>query len=91
MVTVYGYKRWDDRSGKHVLMRSKATVDALVRMTGCTPVEGSGEEVPGSAVTEDGLYEPKERLPASDSGPVGSSRPDIPQPQNFDLGRLKNL
>jgi hypothetical protein len=81
MVTVYGYRCWDDEAGEHVLMRPKATVDALVRMSGCTPVEGSGEEVPGWAVTADGLfYGPGVVLPAAESRSIGNGGAQVEVP-----------
>jgi hypothetical protein len=58
MVTVYGYRRWDETLGRHLSTETKATIDALVRMHQCTPIEGTAEEVPASWVTTDGLYHP---------------------------------
>ena len=56
MVLVYSYKCWDQATNTHTLQPTKATVDALVRMPGCTPVPDTAEEVPLAAVDDYGLY-----------------------------------
>ncbi len=58
MVTVYAYKCWDQQGNRFLLMDTKATVEALVRMPGATPVADSAEDVPLSAITQNGLYRP---------------------------------
>jgi hypothetical protein len=58
LVTVYSYMCWNEEAGQEVLMPTKATVDALVNMEQCTPVEGSGEQVPVALVDFQGLYRP---------------------------------
>jgi hypothetical protein len=60
MVMVYSYKCWDQATGSHTLMPTKATVDALARMELCTPLPGTAEEVPLAAVDDGGLYWPLE-------------------------------
>jgi hypothetical protein len=74
MVTVYSYKYWDEDAGRHRPTRMKATVDALVRMSGCTPVQGSGENVAIGTLTADGLYDPDAVLAVADSGVIATGR-----------------
>jgi len=55
-VTVYGFRRWSRAREQHVVSARKATIAALADMPGCTPIEGTAEQVPSYLVDGDGLY-----------------------------------
>jgi hypothetical protein len=59
LVPVYAY-RCDDSEGSAGgrVMPRRATVDALLLLRDCTPLEGSAELVPASLVDDDGFYWP---------------------------------
>ena len=55
MVTVYRFKVRDQSADEWVVQLSKAT-EARIRLIGGRIIEGSAEEVPASAIDEDGYY-----------------------------------
>jgi hypothetical protein len=84
MVTVYSYRCWDTKAGCEKLMPTKATVEGLARLDGCTPIAGTGEEVPLAAVDEEGLYLP---LAVQTPQARGSRAAGVPRSESCDRAR----
>ena len=67
MVRVIGFKGWDQRLGKMMPSRRKATAGALDRNRSAQRIAGTEEDVPDSAIDGDGVYNPDDRLPSGKS------------------------
>jgi hypothetical protein len=73
MVSVIGFKGWDQEKGRMMPSRLKATRGALDRNRSAQPIAGSEEEVPDSEIKAGGSYDPG---PEARPSPAAKRRPN---------------